>query len=146
MKASAAARSRARTFLLQALYQAQLTGSAFGDVAAPFMADHDMKRADTVFFQEALRGIEADEPALRALIEEHGERSCAELDPIEKGILYLGAFELKSRAEIPYRVVINEAIELAKSFGAAGSYRYVNSVLDGMAKGLRPGSDGHDGQ
>lgn len=137
MKSSPAARSRSRQFLLQALYQAQLTQTPFADVVAPFVADHNMKRADIKYFREVLRGIDTEQEALRDRIESRGDRTFGELDPIEKSILYLGAYELCGRIDVPYRVVINEAIELARSFGATDSYKYINSVLDGIARDVR---------
>lgn len=138
MKSGHAARSRSRQFLVQALYQAQLTATPFVDVGGSFAKDHNMKRADVDYFREALQGIGEAENDLKALIASKGELSFDELDPIEKGILLLGCYELQARIEIPYRVVINEAIELARSFGATDSYKYINSVLDALARDLRP--------
>jgi N utilization substance protein B len=132
-----AARSRTRQFLLQALYQAQLTETEIGGIADSFMAEHNMKRADLVYFREILRGIQLELDALIELISPRLDRDYAEIDPIEKAILLLGTHELKSRIDIPYKVVINEAVELAKSFGATESYKYVNSVLDALASELR---------
>jgi len=137
MNPSAAARSRTRQFLVQALYQAQLTEVDYVDVLTPFMNDHNMKRADLAYFREVLRGIGSDEQELISLIESKSDRKFDELDPVEKGILLMSTFELRSRIEVPYRVVINEAIELAKSFGSTDSYRYVNTILDGLARDLR---------
>ncbi|MBO6558328.1 MAG: transcription antitermination factor NusB [Pseudomonadales bacterium] len=145
MNPSAAARSRTRQFLVQALYQAQLTGVDYIDVLAPFINDHNMKRADLEYFREVIRGIGADEQALIELIESKSDRKFVELDPVEKGILLMSAFELRSRIDIPYRVVINEAIELAKSFGATDSYRFVNTVLDELSRELRK-LEQHDSQ
>ena len=102
------------------------------------MAEHNMKRADTSYFREALTGIHRDQQSLGVLIEQNGERHLNELDPVERAILYLGAFELTARIDLPYKVVINEAIELARSFGATDSYKYVNSVLDEIAREARP--------
>lgn len=138
MKQDAAAKSRTRRFLVQALYQARLTGDDIAEVIGPFMQDHNMKRADLDYFQAALGCIAEDQDALKTLIAAKLDRKFEELDPIEEAILMLGSFELKHRIEIPFRVVINEGIELAKSFGATDSYRYVNSILDELAKDLRP--------
>ena len=137
MKPSAAARSRSRQFLVQALYQAQLTGIEFALVIDPFIKDHNMKRADMEYFKDVLRGIANDQQKLEELIAAKADRPFDELDPIEKGILMMGTFELCSRIDVPYRVVINEGVELAKSFGATDSYKYVNSILDSLAKELR---------
>lgn len=145
MNPSAAARSRTRQFLVQALYQAQLTEVGFLDVLTPFMNEHNMKRADLQYFKDILKGIDSEQAELQELIESHSERTFAELDPIERGILLLGVYELKSRIDVPYRVVINEAVELAKSFGATDSYRFVNTVLDGLSRELRS-LEQHDSQ
>jgi N utilization substance protein B len=137
-KPSGAARSRSRQFLVQALYQAQLTEVEFCDVITPFMADHNMKRADLDYFKDVLRGIHVDHEALKAMIVAKADRDYDDLDPIEKGILLMGCYELQSRIDVPYKVVINEGIELAQSFGATDSFKYVNSILDAVAKDLRP--------
>ena len=137
MKPSAAARSRSRQFLVQALYQAQLTGTEFALVINPFAKENNMKRADIGYFKDVLRGIASDQKKLEELIAGKADRPLDELDPIEKGILMMGVFELCSRIDVPYRVVINEGVELAKSFGGTDSYKYVNSILDSLAKELR---------
>lgn len=138
MKPASAAKSRSRQFLVQALYQAQLTDAAFISVTEPFIRDHNMKRADVAYFREVLNGIDEQQTLLLELIDRYGERTHDKLDPIEKAILLLAGYELQARIEVPYRVVINEAVELAKSFGAAESFKYVNSVLDALARELRP--------
>ena len=137
MKSIAAARSRSRKFLVQALYQAQLMGESFGSVINSFTEEHNMKRADVDYFREVLRGIHDDRKALEALITSRLDRDYDEIDPVEKGILLLGCYELRSRIDVPYRVVINEGVELAKSFGATDSFKYVNSILDSLARELR---------
>jgi N utilization substance protein B len=138
MNSDAAAKSRTRKFLVQAMYQALLTDESFNDVTEPFIKDHNMKRADLEYFRDAMNGVEANRSELRQLITGKLDRSYEALDPIEETILLLGCYELQSRIEVPFRVVINEGIELAKSFGATDSYRYVNSILDSLAKDLRP--------
>jgi len=137
MKLSAAARSRSRQFLVQALYQAQLTGTEFALVIDSFTKENNMKRADIGYFKDVLLGISNDQQKLEELILRKADRPLNELDPIEKGILMMGVFELCSRIDVPYRVVINEGVELAKSFGGTDSYKYVNSILDSLAKELR---------
>ncbi len=138
MKPSPAARTKSRQFLVQALYQAQLSDATYAEVAEPFIEDHNMKRADLDYFRDALRAIDQDEQSLREMINVAGDKTFDELDPIERGVLLLGCYELKTRIDVPFRVVINEAIELAQSFGATDSYKYVNSVLDKLAADLRP--------
>ena len=145
MKPAIAAKSRSRRFLVQALYQAQLTGDDFADVIEPFIAEHNMKRADLEYFREVLRGIHRDQDSLKLTLEKSLDRQYDDLDPIERAILLLGSYELASRIEVPYKVVINESVELAKMFGATDSYKYVNSILDVLAKesrsrGPAPGS------
>ena len=137
MKPSAAARSRSRQFLVQALYHAQLTGTEFALVVGSFTKENNMKRADVGYFTEVLQGIASDQRKLEGLIADKADRPLDELDPIEKGILMMGTFELCSRVDVPYRVVINEGVELARSFGGTDSYKYVNSILDSLAKELR---------
>ncbi len=137
MKVSAAARRRSRQFLVQALYQALMTGTEPALIIDPFTEDHNMKRADLQYFKDVLQGIANNQKNLEELIAGHADRPFDEIDPIEKGILMIGTFELCSRIDVPYRVVINEGVELAKSFGATDSYKYVNSILDALAKELR---------
>ena len=137
MSSKAAARSKARRFLLQAMYQAELTDEDYSSVADPFIAYHNMKRADLTYFREILNGLQVKYDRLRFCIAAKLDRDFAELDPIEKSILLLGAYELIARIDIPYRVVINEGVELAKSFGATESYKLVNSVLDALSKDIR---------
>ena len=137
MSSKTAARSKTRRFLLQAMYQTEMMDEEYASVIDPFIADHNMKRADLDYFREILTGIHRDIDELRAMISPKLARDFSELDPIEKSILLLGAYELRSRIEIPYRVVINEGVELAKSFGASESFRLINSVLDALAKDTR---------
>ena len=133
-----AARNKSRRFLVQALYQAQIADVELSEVVSLFEQDHNMKRADLVFFREVLEGINDNYLSLVSSIEEIGHRPFTESDPIERGILLIGSFELNYKGDIPYKVVINECIELAKYFGAAESFKYINSVLDSLSKTLRP--------
>ncbi len=136
-KPTPASRSKARRFVLQALYQMRMTGAPAVEVFAQFSANHDMKRVDTVYLRELLMGIDSQRESLFALMAPHLSRKVEELDPIEMATLLVGAYELKNRIELPYRVAINESIELAKQFGAAESHKLVNSVLDLLAQDLR---------
>ena len=137
MSGGTAARSKTRRFLLQAMYQAELTGEEYGSVVDPFIADHNMKRADLSYFREILAGIHLVVDDLQTLIALKLDRGFDELDPIEKSILLLGAYELQSRIDIPYKVVINEGVELANVFGASESFKLINSVLDELSKDVR---------
>ena len=133
-----AARNKSRRFLVQALYQAQIAEVELSELVSLFQEDHNMKRADLAFFREVIEGINDNYSSLVNSIEEIGHRPFSESDPIERGILLIGSFELNYKGDIPYKVVINECIELAKYFGASESFKYINSVLDSLSKILRP--------
>jgi N utilization substance protein B len=132
-----AARSRARRFVLQALYQMQLSGCSAADVETQFLQDFEMKRVDTDYLHDLLVGIEANRQELTEIFSAKLDRTSDELDPIERAVLWIGTFELAHRIDVPFKVSIDESVELAKQFGAAESHRLVNSVLDVLAKELR---------
>ena len=136
-KPSPASRSKARRFVLQALYQMQISGDSAVEVFSQFVQDNDMKKVDTQYLRDLLLGIDAARVELLELIAPKLEREVKELDPIETAALLVGAFELRTRVDLPYRVAINEGVELAKQFGAAESHKLVNSVLDALAQELR---------
>jgi N utilization substance protein B len=129
-------RKRARDLLVQALYQWKLSGSDPKQVEAEFRADNG-KKTDWAFFHHALSYIAEHSAELNALYAPYLDRSVEQLDPIETGILQLGMFELSQRIDVPYKVVINECVELAKKYGATESHKYVNGVLDKSARQLR---------
>ncbi|MDR2452125.1 MAG: transcription antitermination factor NusB [Candidatus Accumulibacter sp.] len=132
------ARRRAREFVLQGLYQ-WLVGGADEAAIEAHLADGDgFDKADREFFSGLLRGVLARQEALRERLQAHLDRPFAELSPIEAGVLLAGAYELLHCPETPYRVVINEAIELAKEFGGTDGHKYVNGVLDKLAAEARP--------
>jgi N utilization substance protein B len=128
-----AARSRARRRALQALYAWQLSGSSMAAIIEQFRHEQDMEIADVDYFEGLLRGVEAHLAELDAGLAPHVDRDIAQVDPIERAALRLGAYELKHRVDVPYRVVINEAIESTKRFGAEHGHTYVNGVLDKLA-------------
>jgi N utilization substance protein B len=132
------ARRRAREFVLQGLYQWRVGGAdeAAIEAYAPEMEGFD--KADQEFFSGTLRGVMAQSEALSARIKTHIDRPFSELSPVEACILLMGAYELANHPETPYRVVINEAIELAKGFGGTDGHKYVNGVLDKVAASIRP--------
>ena len=130
-------RHRAREFALQGLYQWLLNNEDAATVVTHIRAAHGFDKADGDHFSVLLYGAIKDSAALRESLTPLIDRSIAELSPIEHGILLIGAFELKNNLEIPYRVVINEAVELAKSFGGIDGHKYVNGVLDKLAARLR---------
>ena len=131
-------RHRAREFALQGLYQWLLNNEPSSTVANNIRNAHGFDKADGEFFSALLNGTISTSPELRETIAPLIDRGIAELSPIEHGVLLLGAYELKNQPEIPYRVVINEAVELTKSFGGIDGHKYVNGVLDKLAGKLRP--------
>ena len=131
-------RSRSRSLAIQALYQWQMAGQDVGSIVSHFMLEQDGKKFDTEYFQELVHGVPARLDELDAALADCVDRALDSVDPVERAILRLGAYELIQHPEIPYRVVINEAVELAKTFGAEKGHRYVNGVLDKAARALRP--------
>ncbi len=126
-------RRGARELALQALYQLHMSGASAVEVQAQFLADQDFLNADKRMFGQLLRGVAAQTESLDGMIEQHLDRKLAELDPIELAVLRLGAFEITDSVAVPYRVVINECIELGKVFGATDGHKYVNGILDKLA-------------
>ena len=136
--ALAAQRRKARHFGLQALYQWTLSGASVTDIEAEFRVDNDFRHTDGEYFSTLLRGVTTDVESLEMLFAPALDRALDELDPIERNLLRLGTFELRDRIDVPYKVVISEAVALAKKFGATDSHKYVNGVLDKIARDLRP--------
>ncbi len=130
-------RQLARQCAVQALYSWQLTDGDPLDIDAAFRIENDMEGVDVDYFRELLREIPRLREALDAHIIPLLPRPLDEVDPVERAILRLGAYELKCRLDVPYRVAINEGVELAKLFGAEQGHRFVNGILDGMARQLR---------
>lgn len=135
--ALAAQRRKARHFGLQALYQWTLSGASATDIEAEFRVDNDFQHTDGEYFSALLRGVTSDVESLEILFAPALDRTLDELDPIERNLLRLGTFELRDRIDVPYKVVISEAVALAKKFGATDSHKYVNGVLDKIARDLR---------
>ena len=135
--ALAAQRRKARHFGLQALYQWTLSGASAADIEAEFRIDNDFQHTDGEYFSAVLKGVIGDVDALEELFSPVLDRRLGELDPIERNLLRLGTFELRDRIDVPYKVVISEAVALAKKFGATDSHRYINGVLDKVARDLR---------
>ena len=133
----ARARRGARKLLVQALYQLQLAGQSWQDIHAQFVADPEAAGADLAFFREALRHVATERVALDAELTRFADIPPARLDPVEHAILLLGLYELQHRPDVPFRVAISEAVELAKRFGATDGYKFVNGVLDRAAGELR---------
>ena len=133
----ASPRRRAREFVLQGLYQLQLSGNAPSAIRLQILEASGFPKADTAYFDELWAGTSADYAALVSAVEPHLDRAADALSPIERAILVIGAWELRDRPEIPYRVAINEAVELAKSYGGIDGHKFVNGVLDRLAADLR---------
>lgn len=137
-------RRRAREFALQGLYQWQLARHETAVIEAHLAQVSGFDKSDAPFFQTLLRGVVRDADALRAEIEPHLDRPFGELSPVERAILLLATFELTTQIDTPYRVVLNEAVELAKDYGGTDGYKYVNGVLDKLAPRLRPREAGQE--
>lgn len=132
-------RIKARRNTVQALYQCFMTEKDVADVIAEFESDeHTLAKTDVDYFKLLLRGTIKCSEELDELIAKLLDRPVDELDAIERAILHIGCYELKYQLEIPWRVVVNESIELAKLFGAEESHKYINGILDKVAKELRP--------
>ncbi len=134
---TASQRHRAREAVIQALYQWELSGYPMTQVAAMFRADNDLKRADIAFFHDALTAIDHTHQTLVDSLKPYLSRELSELTPIERNILLLGAYELSARIDIPFKVVISEAVALSKKFGATDGHKFVNGVLDQLATNAR---------
>jgi transcription antitermination protein NusB len=130
-------RRRSREFALQGLYQWQLAGTDPVTIAAQLGEAEDFGESDTEYFTKLLDGAVAGATEMEQIITPLLDRAYRSLSPVERGILLLAGYEFKHCPEVPYRVVINEAIELAKSFGGTDGHKYVNGVLDKMAVQLR---------
>ncbi|MFW6027918.1 MAG: transcription antitermination factor NusB [bacterium] len=127
------ARRRTRKVAMQAVYQWQMTGSGITELEQEYRAAGALKKADEVFFGELVRGVVLHADELDAAIAPFLDRQVTELDRVELALLRLGAFELLHRIDVPFRVVIDEYVELAKGYGAEESFRYVNGVLDRLS-------------
>lgn len=134
---SVRARGAARRLVVQALYQWQVARQAPAELIAQFAASPDYERVDRDYFREAIAAICAEGARFDEDLRRHSDIAPERLDPVEHAILALGLWELMARPEVPYRVVINEGIELAKRFGATDGYRYVNAVLDRASRAHR---------
>lgn len=131
------ARSRARRRALQAIYAWQLSGQPIAQVIDQFRAEQDMEVADLEYFEDLVRGIDKHLDQIDTELRKFLDREIAQVDPIERGVLRIAAYELLFRADVPYRVVINEAIETTKRFGADHGHTYINGVLDKAAAAWR---------
>lgn len=133
----AAERRKARHYGMQALYQWHMAGASLGTIEAEFLDDYDFSHVDLEYFQALLHGVPACVDELEAILEPLLDRKLDDLDPIERTVLRMGTFELARRIDVPYKVVITESIALAKKFGATDGHKYINGVLDKVARALR---------
>ena len=131
-------RRKARHFAVQAIYQWQMTQDNVGDIEEQFKLDQEMKKVDMDYFRELLSGVAGHVNKLDATFSPYLSRKLDDLDMVDKAILRLATFELLFRKDVPYRVVINEGIELAKAFAAEDSHKFVNGVLDKVVKAFGP--------
>ena len=131
-------RRRSRELALQGLYQWLLSGAEGAEIEAHLQAEEGLDKCDRPHFDALLHGCIAEAAALDAVLARHVDRKTTALSPVEHAVLMIGTYELTHCIDIPYRVVINEAVELAKSFGGTDGHKYVNGVLDKAAGDLRP--------
>jgi N utilization substance protein B len=134
-------RHRARALLVKALYQWQLAGHGYDELVGQYSTLAEFGRVDQDYFRELLERVLADAEALDRVIAAHAVRKLDQLDAVGRAVLLIGLTELKHRQEVPTKVAINEAVELAKKYGATASFKFVNAVLDKAAKELRGQGD-----
>lgn len=137
-RVAASARSVARKLAMQALYQWQINDCPWQDLVLEYSAAEDMQRADAEYFRAIIGAVCAARAGLDAELAGWMDRDPLRLDPIEHALLLIGTYELKEQLEVPFRVVINEGVSLAKRFGATDGHKFVNAVLDRAARTLRP--------
>jgi N utilization substance protein B len=134
---SGRARSLSRRLAMQALYQWQLTGQSFAELRNQYTSDEGYPEVDPDYFQQLLQGVVEGATELDGMLGEWIDRPVAQLDPVEHAVLLIGLQELRQHPEVPYRVVLNEGVELAKKFGATEGHKFINAVLDRAARRLR---------
>jgi transcription antitermination protein NusB len=130
-------RSQARRHAVQAVYQWQMVGQDVGEIINQFLEEQDINSFEVPYFQDLLHGVPNHLGELDELLKPALDRAIESVDPVERAVLRLGVYELRYKPEVPYRVVINEAVELAKVFGAEQGHKYVNGVLDQVARQVR---------
>ncbi len=136
-KSSSTKRHQARRFAVQALYSHLLAGTELNDLLVNTRLEESFGRCDSNYFDQLVRGTLDERPQLEMAFSSYLDRSLTQLDPVEHAVLLLAAYELMHCPELPYRVAINEAVELTKQFGASEGHKYINGVVDRMARKLR---------
>ena len=136
-KSVAKARGKSRRLAMQAIYQWQMTGDSITGIKQQFFDENNSSKIDTEYFSELVSGVAANLSELDGLLEKYMTRTIESVDPVERAILRLGAYEFVNRLDVPYRVILNEAVNIAKEFCAEKSHAFVNAVLDKVAKEIR---------
>ena len=132
-----AARRKARILALQAVYSWQLSNNSIADIEHQMLIENDVSKVDVEYFKDLARGVTVNYKQLDEIVTPHLSRPFSDLDEVEKVVLRVSTYELKFRQDVPYKVAINEGIELAKLFGAEDSHKFVNGVLDKAVKDIR---------
>jgi N utilization substance protein B len=131
------ARTNARKAAVQALYQWQMTGQSIVEIERQFLEEERLKDAQKSYFTELFHGVPRNVDVIDKILSEFVDRPVDMIDPVERAILRIGVYEMVNRLDMPYRVILNESINLAKYFGADGSHKYVNGILDKVAQNKR---------
>ena len=131
------ARSKARNCVVQALYEWQLTGHSIKNIFEQFVVERNTTKFDVDYFKDLIEGVSNNVIDIDAKVQPHLDRPINEVDPVERAVLRMGSYELMFKLDVPYRVVINESVEAAKTFGADQGHKYVNGVLDKVAQQAR---------
>ena len=136
-KSVAKARGKSRRLAMQAVYQWQMTGDSITDIKQQFFDENNVSKFDAEFFSELVSGVASSISALDALLEKYMPRTAESVDPVERSILRIAAYEFINRFDVPYRVVLNEAVNISKEFCAENSHAFINAVLDKVAREVR---------
>jgi N utilization substance protein B len=136
-KSIAKARGKSRRLAMQAIYQWQMTGDSITDIKQQFVDENNFSKVDAGYFSELVSGVAGSISELDPYLEKNMSRSVESVDPVERSILRLGVYEFIHRIDVPYRVVLNEAISITKEYCAENSHTFVNAVLDKVAKEIR---------
>lgn len=136
-KSMAKARGKSRRFAMQAIYQWQMTGDSITDIKQQFFDDNNFSKIDADYFSELVSGVASSISELDPLLEKNMPRTVESVDPVERSILRLATYEFIHRIDVPYRVVLNEAVNITKEYCAENSHAFVNAVLDKVAKEVR---------
>ncbi len=136
-KTVAKARGKSRRLVMQAIYQWQMTGDNISEIKQQFVDENNMTTLDATFFSEAVSGVASSISELDPLLEKYMTRTIESVDPVERSILRLATYEFVNRFDVPYRVVLNEAVNITKEYCSEKSHTFVNAVLDKVAKEIR---------